>query len=148
MEKTNLYTYIIFEGNDDFPLEVVTDRLQIQPTETWEVGDRIAPNHPINKRVRSYTAWKYTIAKETVDSDDVLCPLLEVFRDKTHIINELKEELNVNVRLELVVFIHDGDTPGLFIHPEFGQFTAAINTGLDIDMYVYSFSEPKEEHFF
>lgn len=144
MEKTNLYSYIVFEGNDDFPLEAVTNRLQVHPTETWKVGERIAPNHPINKKLRSYTTWKYTIAKETLDSDDVLCPLLEVFRDKTHIMNELKKELNVDIRLQLVIFIYDSHTPGLFIHPEFAQFAAAINTGLDIDMYAYSYSEPEE----
>ncbi|WP_413366644.1 DUF4279 domain-containing protein [Lysinibacillus sp. 3P01SB] len=145
MEKTNLYAYIKFSGNDDFPLEVVTNRLQIQPTETRKLGERSTPNHPINKKVNFYTSWTYKIKKETLSSDDVLSPLLEVFQEKTHIINELKAELNLDVQLELVVNIHGGYTPGLFIHPEFSQFAAAINAGLDIDTYVYPFYEPEEE---
>ncbi|MGM9951580.1 MAG: DUF4279 domain-containing protein [Lysinibacillus sp.] len=139
-----MYTYIAFDGNDDFPLEVVTNRLNVQPTQTWKVGDRIAPDHPTNKRERTYTVWKYEIGKETLDADDVLCPLLEVFQEKTHTINELKEELNVDVLLYLVINIHDGYTPGLFIHPEFSQFAVAIDAGLDIDMYAFSYSEPEE----
>ena len=31
MEKTKLYAYIVFEGNDDFPLEVVTSRPEFSP---------------------------------------------------------------------------------------------------------------------
>ena len=144
MEKTRLYAYIAFEGNDDFPLEVVTTRLHVAPTQTWKLGDRIAPGHPINKRERAYTTWKYAIDKETGDSDEVLCPLLEVFQGKTHIINELTEELDVDVRLQLVVYIYDGYTPGLYIHPAFSQFAAAIDARLDIDMYAFSYREPVE----
>lgn len=109
------------------------------------MGERYAPNHPINKKINFYTSWASKIEKETLSSDDVLSPLLEIFHEKTHIINELKEELNLDVQLELVVNIHEGYTPGLFIHPEFSQFAAAINAGLDIDTYVYSFCEPEEE---
>ena len=144
MEKTRLYAYIVFESNEVFPLEVVTSRLNVQPTRTWKIGERITPDHPTNKRERAFTAWKYEIDKETVDSDEVLCPLLEVFQEKTHIINELVEELKVGVRLQLVMHIYDGNTSGLYIHPAFSQFSAAINADLDIDMYVFPYSDPEE----
>ncbi|WP_274309968.1 DUF4279 domain-containing protein [Solibacillus daqui] len=57
MEKTTLYAYISFTGNDDvddFPLEIVTERLNVQPTTTLRMGDKIN-----NFRVRSFTSWKY-----------------------------------------------------------------------------------------
>ena len=44
MQKTTLYAYIRFIGKDDiddFPLEIVTERLGVQPTKTWRIGDRV-----------------------------------------------------------------------------------------------------------
>ncbi|MEK3981433.1 DUF4279 domain-containing protein [Psychrobacillus sp. FSL K6-2836] len=145
MDKTSLYTYIQFSGNDDFPLDVVTERLGVQPTKTWRVGERVKPNHPINQLLRSYTAWHYEIeTKETLYTEDVLRPLLEVFQSKTETINQLKEELILDIRLELVIQIYDGYTPALVIYPEFSKFAAKINAILDVDMYVFSFNDPDE----
>ncbi|SES43977.1 DUF4279 domain-containing protein [Psychrobacillus sp. OK032] len=145
MGKTSLYAYILFSGNDDFPLDVVTVRLGVQPTKTWKVGERSTPNHPINQLLRSYTGWRFEIeTKESIDTEDVLRPLLEVFQSKTDTINQLKEELILDVRLELVIQIYDGYSPGLVIYPEFSKFAAEINAILDVDMYVFSFNEPDE----
>lgn len=117
----------------------------MQPTKTWKVGERVKPNHPINQLLRSYTGWHYEIErKESLDTEDVLRPLLEVFHSKTDTINQLKEELTLDVSLELVIQIYDGYTPGLVIYPEFSKFAAEINAFLDIDMYVFSSNEPGE----
>ena len=145
MDKTSLYAYILLSGNDDFPLDVVTERLGVQPTKTWKVGERVKPNHPMNQSLRSYTGWRFEInTKESLDTEDVLRPLLEVFQTKTDTINQLKEELNLVVHLELVIQIYDGYTPGLVIYPEFSKFAAEINAFLDVDMYVFSFNESDE----
>lgn len=145
MEKTSLYAYISFSGNDDFPLDVVTERLGVQPTKTWKVGEQVKPNQPENQLLRSYTCWNFEIeTKESLDTEDVLRPLLEVFQSKTDTINQLKEELILDVHLELVIQIYEGYTPGLVIYPEFSKFAADINAFLDVDMYVFSFNEPDE----
>ena len=139
MNKTSLYAYIQFSGNDDFQLDDVTKRLGVQPTKTWQVGERVKPNHPINQLVRSYTGWRFEIdTKESLDTEDVLRPLLEVFQSKTNTINQLKEELTLDIHLELVIQIHNMNTPGLVIYPEFSKFAAEINAFLDIDIYVLS----------
>ncbi|WP_277584925.1 DUF4279 domain-containing protein [Psychrobacillus antarcticus] len=143
MNKTSLYAYILFSGNDDFPFDVVTDRLNLQPTKTCKVGERVKPNHPINQLVHSNTGWYFEIeTKESLDTEDVLRPLLEVFQTKTDTINQLKEELNLDVHLELVIQIYDGYTPALVIYPEFSKFAAKIDAFLDVDMYVFSVDEP------
>lgn len=146
MGKTTLYAYVSFTGKDDiedFPLEVLTERLGIQPTETWRVGDKLNINH---SSVRSFTCWKYeSKTLETLDVDDVLLPILYVFQSKTDTINQLKKELNLNVQIELVITMIDGYTPSLVISPEFSSFAAAIDAYIDIDMYVYPFSEPEPE---
>ena len=71
-------------------------------------------------------------------------PILNVFQDKTDTINHIKEKLNLNAIIRLVITMIDGHTPGLVISPEFSKFASAINAFIDIDMYVYSFSEPEE----
>ncbi|MEC1177777.1 DUF4279 domain-containing protein [Metasolibacillus meyeri] len=142
MEKTSLYAYIKLTGNDDFPIATVTEQLNVQPTETWKVGDAIRPNHP---HKWAYTCWKYETKQiETLDSEDVLRPLLNTFQSKVEIINNLKTELHLDVQLELVIIMEEGRTPGLVIYPEFSTFAAAINAFLDIDMYINPFTEQNE----
>ncbi|AWE08071.1 hypothetical protein DCE79_12035 [Lysinibacillus sp. 2017] len=143
MEKTSLYAYISFTGKDDvddFPVEVVTEMLGVQPTTILRMGERINDVH-----TRSFTSWQYeSETLETLDVDDVLLPILNFFQDKADSINRLKEELNLNVQIELVITMIDGYTPGLVISPQFSRFASAINAFIDIDMYIYPFSEPEE----
>lgn len=145
MDKTTLYAYISFtrsDDEDDFPLEVVTERLGIQPTTAWKVGERV---NTISPRVHFFTSWKYgTESIETLDSDDVLHPIFNKFKDKTETINQLKNEFNLNVKIAMVISMIDGHSPGLGINPEFSAFAAAINAPIDIDMYVYPFNEMEE----
>ncbi|WP_230874956.1 DUF4279 domain-containing protein [Lysinibacillus cavernae] len=141
--KTTQYAYLLISGNDDFSLEVVTQRLGILPTATWKIGDSVQPNNPRNLLEHSYTGWKYeSAALETLETQEVLHPLLEVFQSKIDIINQLKEELTLDVQMELVIQIYDGHTPGLVIYPAFSKFLSEINAFLDIDMYAYSYDEP------
>ncbi|WP_274310461.1 DUF4279 domain-containing protein [Solibacillus daqui] len=81
---------------------------------------------------------------KNVNLHDVLLPILNVFQYKTDTINRIKEELNLNVRIELVITMINGYTPGLTISPEFSRFASATNASIGIDIYVYPFSEPEE----
>lgn len=138
MEQTSLYAYIQLTGNDDFPLEVVTERLGIQPTRTWKVGEKVHPDNPLK---RFYTCWKYEIQKlETLEVEDVLEPLYNLFHPKVETINQLKQQFDLTVQIELVIEIENGRTPGLAISPEFSRFASSMDALIDIDMYVYSFS--------
>lgn len=143
MEKTSLYAYISFTGKDDvddFHVEVVTEMLGVQPTRILRMGEKINDVH-----TRSFTSWQYeSETLETLDVDDVLLPILNAFQDKTDSINRIKKVLNLNVKVALVITMIDGFTPGLVIYPEFSKFVSDINAFIDIDMYVYPFSEPEE----
>ena len=143
MDKTSLYAYISFTGKDDvddFPVEVVTAMLGVKPTRILRMGERIN-----DVRTRSFTSWQYeSETLETLDVDDVLIPILNVFQEKTDSINLIKKELKLNVKVALVITMIDGFTPGLVIYPEFSKFASDINAFIDIDMYVYPFSEPEE----
>ncbi|MEK4078807.1 DUF4279 domain-containing protein [Solibacillus sp. FSL K6-1126] len=143
MDKTSLYAYISFTGKedvDDFPVEVVTEMLGVKPTRILRMGERIN-----DVRTRSFTSWQYeSETLETLDIDDVLLHILNVFQEKTDSINRIKKALNLNVNVALVITMIDGFTPGLVIYPEFSKFASDINACIDIDMYVYPFSEPEE----
>ena len=143
LKKTYMYAYISFTGNDDvddFPVEIVTAMLGVQPTKIFRKGERINDKH-----TRSFTSWKYqSETVETYDADDVLLPILNVFQSKTDTINQLKKDLNLNVQIELVITMIDGRTPGLVIYPEFSNFASAINAFIDIDMYIEPFTESEE----
>lgn len=73
--------------------------------------------------------------------EEVLDPIYELFEPKIETINELKKRFNLNVQLELVIEIENGHSPGLVISPAFSRFAGSIDAYLDIDMYVYAFSE-------
>ncbi|WP_332645879.1 DUF4279 domain-containing protein [Lysinibacillus sp. 54212] len=95
MERTNFCAYIALMGNDDFPLDVVTERMSVQPTEAKKIGERSVPNHPTNHHVIPYTRWIYeVVTEEPFDTEHVLRPLLDVCKSKTDTINLLKKELN------------------------------------------------------
>ena len=87
MGQTSAYAYIKLWGNDDFPLQVVTERLGIEPTNTWKVGEKVHPDKPLE---RFYTCWKYKIDPlETLVVEDVLDPLYNIFHPRVEIIDAL-----------------------------------------------------------
>lgn len=143
MEKTYLYAYIMFIGKDDvddFPVEVVTEMLGVQPTRIKRMGERLNELY-----TRSFTSWEYmSETLETLNVDDVLLPIFNVFHDKTDVINRIKKELHLDVKIAVVITMIDGFTPGLVIYPEFGKFISDIDALIDIDMYVYPFVENEE----
>lgn len=142
MEQTTLYAYIIFIGNDDFSLDSVTESLEIKPTSTWKVGDRVNTHTPLK---RFYTCWKYETEKlETLVVEEVLDPLLELFSCKVDTINQLKKQLDLEVRIELVITMENGRTPSLVIPSEFSRFASSIHAIIDIDMYVHAFNDGEE----
>lgn len=57
MNKTSQYAYLRIDGYVDFLLDVVTERLGVQLTKTVKVGERVIPDHPINKRVDFWKTW-------------------------------------------------------------------------------------------
>ena len=138
MEQTTLHAYIKFTGNDDFPIDVLTESLAVQPTTTWKVGDRVNAHTPLE---RFYTCWKYESEKvETLDLEEVLRPIVDTFKYKVDTINQLKAQLDLNVQIALVIVIENGHTPGLVISPECSRFASAIDAFIDIDMYVNPFT--------
>ena len=141
MEKTSFYAYIALNGKefDDYSLETVTEILGLQPTETWKLGERVYPNKPNNPLERTYTCWKFKTDKiETLDSEDVLRPILDIFESKISQVNQLKSKFNLKVSLAVVSEVYDGEIPAFVIYPNFSRFLVAIDAWIEFDTYVFS----------
>ena len=143
MEQTSFYTYIKLAGDDDFPLDEVTRRLGIEPTNAWRVGDKVRLTSPLE---RFYTCWKYKIGPVTsLDVDDVLNPLYDVFHSKVDIINALKEQYDLSVRIVVVIEIENGNKPALTIAPAFSHFANQVGADIDVDLYAYAYNEVEHD---
>ena len=142
MEQTSFYTYIKLSA-DDFPLETVTEYLGVEPTKTWKVGEEVRPNHALK---RFYTCWEYQVGPvQLLDVDDVLNPLYDLFNPKVDVLNELKKQYDLNIKIALVIEMENGLTPGLVISSAFSRFTSSLDALIDIDMYVSPFEENVNE---
>ena len=137
MEQTSFYTYMKLAGDDDFSLDEVTKRLAIEPTDVWHVGDKVRPNSPLE---RFYTCWKYKVGPvQSLDIDDVLNPLYDQFHSKVDIINALKEQYNLSVRIVVVIEIENGNKQALTIAPAFSHFASRIGAHIEVDLYAYPY---------
>ena len=142
MGKTSVYAYLSISG-EYFPIDIVTERLKIEPTRKWNAGDLIKPEKPMR---RSYTNWEYEVKSvETLDVNDVLVPLIQTFENKVEIIQKLQHEYDLYNVIRIVIQIYDGHTPGLVIPVQASTFAAAIGADFDIDLYAFSYKDQYDE---
>ena len=94
--KGNTYLYFSFDA-DFFDTQKVTEELNINPTSV-----RIK-NNPVPKS----TSWKYKI--EIGNESNLETPvenLIDIFEPKIETINRLKRDLNLETRLQFVIYIN------------------------------------------
>lgn len=82
---------------------------------------------------------------ESLDIDDVLNPLYDLFNPKVDIINALKEQYDLSVHIAVVIEIENGCKPGFTISPAFSHFASSLDAEIDIDLYAYPFSEVEHD---
>ncbi|TKC15431.1 DUF4279 domain-containing protein [Robertmurraya kyonggiensis] len=146
--KTSIEVYFSLESKaeNDFSIAYVTNKLGVFPTYTQKKGEWHKPTPPIHRsytpRQHKYTEWKYsTELRETVNLPLLLDQMLNTFSSKVHIINQLKEELQIHPYFRIVVYIVDGASPMFTFSKEIMQFAIDIGVEIDIDQYVFGFKE-------
>ncbi|WP_391122491.1 DUF4279 domain-containing protein [Psychrobacillus sp. L3] len=142
MEKTRVQAYFSLSNDDDFPLDEVTKRLNIQPSRTTKVGEPL----PLNS-ARHYfsTTWQYGLGyKETLDVDEVLMPVIDKLESKVIDILLLKKDYNLVAKFYIVIEINNGRTPGLAIYTRASKLATEIDAVFDIDLYAYPYNELDE----
>lgn len=139
-KKTTVEVYLDsrkFEPDWDFSLTAITDKLEISPTETVKVDEWAT-----SKRRSTITQWQYSTGViETTDFEKELQKVVSIFKNKVDIINELKDELGLKTSFCAVTNVYDGRSPGYSFPIEVMKFAVSIDTLIEIDEYVYGFSE-------
>ena len=137
MEKGNTYVYFALTG-DNFDPQVVTERIRVNPTETWKKGD-----NGKYKRVLEYSCWKLSSNKgeEYLMVGRLVDEVINKLFDKIEIINELKSQFKLNSILEIVMYIDTNEeqsTPALGHDLKTIEFLYRTQTTTDVDIYRFN----------
>ncbi|MDW0118506.1 DUF4279 domain-containing protein [Sporosarcina thermotolerans] len=146
MDKTQVMVYFSIYG-EDFPIDLVTETLGIEPTKTYKKGDAI--KRPFNQNVtstgihyRKETAWELSTGyQESIDVKNQMDPVLGQLIGKRELINQLKAEFKLECHFSIVIVMENGYTPGLHIDNEQVEFANSIKAEFDIDLYANPYDE-------
>ena len=140
MDQTNIMTYFEIKG-DDFPIEYVTELLEVNPTNSFFKGEEIkrTKNHKIistKRRVRTYTSWQLRIDYvETLDAskqaNEIIAPLL----NKVNELITIKKKYDCEFILMQVPIIENGSCPAMGYDQEVINFCSKIGASIEIDLY-------------
>nr|WP_285849313.1 DUF4279 domain-containing protein [Niallia taxi] len=133
VDKTLVRVYFSLFG-EEFPIEEITERLEITPTETYKKGDLI-PNRSI-PLYRKETSWDLgTGYQVSLNVNNQLQKIIIKLKNKASIINEIKDAYSVDCKFFIVVKIEEGNTPGLYLDKEIIKFASSIEAEFDVDLY-------------
>jgi hypothetical protein len=133
VERTKVMVCFSIYG-DTFPLDYVTEKLGITPTNTYGKGD-VVPNRSTT-RYRLETTWDLgTDYQESLDVNEQLHQIINQLRDKVTIINKIKKAYPVECKFFIVIIIEEGYTPALYLNKEVINFASSIEAEVDIDLY-------------
>jgi hypothetical protein len=122
------YLYFSFDA-EFFDIDIVTKELELEPTSVMIKKD------PGPKS----TSWSYRIdAGSDIDLEIHLEKLIEIFENKVFEINQLKEKLNLETRLQFVIDIDinpDSSTPYFGLNKRIIDFLGKTGTQVDFDLY-------------
>jgi hypothetical protein len=141
MDETQVMVYFNLSG-DEFPVEVVSERLQVSPTKSYKKGDIIRKTNETENITRNYTSWQLSTGyQESSDVGDVMEQLILKLKDKSAIINELKREFGLECRFTIVIKINDSHTPAFHLDNPVIDFANSIKADFDIDLYANPYVE-------
>lgn len=145
METENTYVYFALTGAD-FDLQNVTQRIGVHPTQKWNKGDK-----GIYKKALEYSCWKLATNKEEkcILIGSLVDEVINKLFDKIEIINELKNQYNLDSVLEIVMYINTNEEqviPALSYSLKSIEFLHRTQTITDVDIYRFN-SIPIETHY-
>lgn len=131
--KTNINIEFNIIG-DYFDLDIVSNELNLNPTESWIKGEEV----PNRRTVRKDTTWSYTLGtKETIDLDKELTNLVSVFDPKRKILKKIKVKFELEYQILITIKIENEETPAITIRIPNINFMNDICCKLEFDTYVF-----------
>lgn len=136
-EKSNSYVYFALKG-DDFDPQIITQYLEIVPTNSWRKGDK-----GTYKPRMDFSSWELSTEKgqEPILIDKLVTNIVNALFDKIETINKLKKEMNLNSVLEIVMDIdmnEEMSTPALGHDLKTIEFLYKTQTITDVDIYRFN----------
>lgn len=134
MDNTNIMAELRILG-DDFDVDEITNKLNIQPSEYWKRGDNIKR---INK-LRKYTCWIISTGyEESLDINIQLQKIMKKLEGKVDILKTLKDRYDLDYRLDLVINVEDNQSPEIFLNSDVISFANEIKAEFDFDLHIIS----------
>lgn len=136
MSKNKFNTYVYFSlVGDNFSPDKVSSELAIEPTESWQSGDKGK-----YKKELTFSCWKLSTekGKEYLDIDKLVNEIINQLKDKIDIINGLKLKYQLDSVLQIVLDIDmnpEQSTPYLGHDLETIDFLFKTKTKTDVDIY-------------
>lgn len=145
LDKTQVMVYFKLYA-EDFPLEIVTERLGVNPTKIYKKGEIIRRISETETHTRSYSSWELSTGyQDSLDVGELLEQVIRQIRNKTSIINELKKEFGLECRFVIVAIMENGYTPALYLDIPVIEFANSIKADFDIDLYANPYVEEAED---
>ena len=131
--RNSCYTYFKIVGN--FNPDEVSALLNLTPEESWKIGD-------LRRNGTKYEIahWKIgRCAEYDVYVENQMRKTVSVLLDKIAILNQIREENDVEFFLEIVPSIYVDDINPCLAPPlDVIDFCHATRTQIDIDMYLFN----------
>lgn len=141
LDKTKVMVYFNLYA-EDFPLEMVTERLGIDPTKSYKKGDTIRKISETESHTRSYSSWQLSTGyQDSLDVGELMEQVIRQIRDKASIINELKREFGLECRFTIVIKMNGGYTPAFHLDIPVIEFANSVKADFDIDLYANPYIE-------
>ncbi|MEK4092135.1 MULTISPECIES: DUF4279 domain-containing protein [unclassified Viridibacillus] len=123
---------------DNFPLEEVTNGLDVEPTETYKKGDVIKTFATKILR-RKETSWTLSTGyQESLDINKQLDVILKSLKEKTKELLQLKKKYDLQFQFMIVIEIENNDKPAMYLQKNIIDFSSSIDAEIQFDLYVYS----------
>jgi hypothetical protein len=128
VEKNTAYAYLSI---DEFscPVDEITKRVGLQPTEAWQVGDVVPPV----RFPRKYSAWHLKSRLPHLEEvERHVIDVLDQIRGREAVFRDIAREFCV--RMQCVGYYNEYN-PGFQLEPEVVRRVADCGAMLDLDAY-------------
>ncbi|WP_341519384.1 DUF4279 domain-containing protein [Bacillus paramobilis] len=127
---------------DIFPVEAITDALNIEPTRTYKKGDVVArrdnPNLVSTKTLyRKETDWTFSTGyQESYDINNQLHIILKSLEGKTEQLKHLKKKYSLEFLFMIVIQVENNESPAMYLQKEIINFACSIQAEIHFDLYI------------
>lgn len=139
MKVTNIKAEFLILS-DDFLPDDITEKLSIEPSFKWKVGEKI--NSEKHNRVYKSSGWEISTGyEESLDINEQLNKILYKIHSCHEVLAQLCLVENIECRFCIVVKIENGQTPAMILSRELIKFASEINAEIEFDLYVNPYLE-------